>query len=120
MTEPVISHGESIKAGGGSLVVEVWSHGAMGGPPLHIHHHDDEAWHVLEGTLWFRFAGRTEQAPAGTTVFVPAGVAHTFGSEGQVRYLIMTTPRVRDLITALHEPGADNSTYRRFDSDVVE
>lgn len=105
---------------GPTFEIHEWAHGAMGGPPLHVHHHDDEAWHVLAGTLTFRFADRTEETPAGSTMFVPAGVAHTFGSPGNVRYLIIATPRIFQLIEALHEPGADNDTYRRFDSEVVE
>ena len=32
---------------------------------LHVHHGDDEAWHVLEGELTFRYSDRTETAGAG-------------------------------------------------------
>src|SRR3712207_7826677 len=39
---------------------------------------DDEAWHVLEGSLRFKFADGEVDAGAGTTVFVPAGVPHTY------------------------------------------
>jgi hypothetical protein len=39
-----------------------------------VHHSDDEAWHVLDGELAFRYTDRTETAGPGTTVFVPAGV----------------------------------------------
>jgi len=45
---------------------------------LHVHHADDEAWHVLKGELTFRYAGRSETVGPGTTVFVPAGIAHTY------------------------------------------
>jgi uncharacterized cupin superfamily protein len=47
-----------------------------GPPQLHVHHADDEAWHVLEGEVEFRFAGgRREAVGPGTTVFVPSGAS---------------------------------------------
>jgi mannose-6-phosphate isomerase-like protein (cupin superfamily) len=55
---------------------------------LRVHHLDDEAWHVLEGSLHFRFADRELDAPAGSTVFVPADLAHTYQAH-DARYLIV-------------------------------
>src|SRR5512134_2402992 len=86
---------------------------------LHVHHADDEAWHVLEGTLTFRLEDKEVDAPAGTTIFVPAGVPHDyFESQGPARYLILLTPRLRDLIAALEKAPreAHNDIMRRFDS----
>ena len=102
--------------------VKEWAHGPMDGPPLHVHHNGDEAWHVLDGTLRFRYADRTEQAPAGTTVMVPAGVAHTYGSDADVRYLIIATNEIFDLIEALHAPdaGDEAAIYRKYNSEIVE
>jgi len=42
-----------------------------------VHRSDDEAWHVLEGRLRFRFADFEVDVGPGTTVFVPAGVGAT-------------------------------------------
>ena len=77
-TEPIVAGPGSpaIAAVGTSLVVHEWTE--SGPSYLHVHRSDDEAWHVLEGSLRFRFADREVDAPAGTTVFVPAGVAHTY------------------------------------------
>ena len=44
--------------------------------PFHVHHADDEAWHVLAGSLRFRVGAETVDAPAGTTVFVEKGTPH--------------------------------------------
>jgi mannose-6-phosphate isomerase-like protein (cupin superfamily) len=66
----------AIAALGTSLVVHEWTE--SGPSYLHVHRSDDEAWHVLDGSLRFRFADHEVDAPAGTTVFVPAGVAHTY------------------------------------------
>jgi quercetin dioxygenase-like cupin family protein len=110
-----------IDATGHSFDVREWS--GSGPPYLHVHHADDEAWHVLEGTLTFRFGDRTVEAPAGTSVFVPAGVAHTYyEADGPTRYLIIMPPRLRDLIAALHgAPVGDHAGIaRRYASEIVE
>ena len=94
-----------------------------GPPQLHVHHEDDEAWHVLEGTIEFRFAdGRREVAEAGTTVFVPAGAAHTYVTSDDARYLIVLTPQLAALIGELHTAPADQhaEVYRRHASELLE
>lgn len=65
-----------LNAAGTSLVIREWTE--PGPSYLHIHRADDEAWHVLEGSLRFRFVDGTIDAGVGTTVFVPAGLAHTY------------------------------------------
>jgi mannose-6-phosphate isomerase-like protein (cupin superfamily) len=126
--EPIIAQAaERIAASGARVAVHEWRHGEGGGPALHTHHDDDEAWHVLAGVLRFRFAERTFDASAGATVFVPAGVAHTFHNPGpgEARYLIITTPRVLALIDALHSqlattPEAIADIWLRHRSEIVE
>lgn len=90
---------------------------------LHVHHSDDEAWHILDGELTFRYSDRTETAIAGKTVFVAAGVAHTYTAAPGARYLIILTPRLSGLIAALQsdrDPTHQHEIYRRFDSDLLE
>ena len=129
MTQPIIvparqARTESqprIAATGQSFDIHEWS--GSGPDYLHVHHADDEAWHILEGTLTFRFSDRTVEAPAGTTVFVPAGVAHTYyEATGPTRYLIILTPRLRELIAALHAaPYTEHKAItRKFASEIVE
>lgn len=126
MKHAIVSTDGTAELAGAGFEIREWSHGPNEGPRLHIHHSDDEAWHVLEGTLRFRFADRTIDAGAGTTVMAPAGVAHTYGNPGpgDVRYLIITTPRVFALIDALHAEGSTPDAFgeisRRYDSEVLE
>ena len=111
----------SISATGRSFDIHEWS--GSGPDYLHVHYADDEAWHVLEGTLTFRFRDKQVEASAGTTVFVPAGVPHSyFEAQGPTRYLIILTPRLRDLISALHAAPREqhNAIMRRFESEIVE
>lgn len=108
-------------ASGNSFEVHEWR--GSGPATLHVHHSDDEAWHVLEGELTFRYADRTETVGAGGTVFVPAGVAHTYTAGSDARYLIILTPRLSALIAALQEdrhPSRQHEIYRRFDSELLE
>ena len=111
----------SFSAIGTSFSIHEWR--GSGPAILHVHHSDDEAWHVLEGQLTFRYADRSETVGPGTTVFVPAGIAHTFSAGEGARYLIILTPKLSALIAALQtdrDPAHQHEIYRRFDSDVLE
>jgi uncharacterized cupin superfamily protein len=120
--EPMISTLEAqASADGGSFCLRDWR--GSGPATLHVHHEDDEAWHVLEGKLRFSFANRSVEAGAGTTVFVPAGVAHTYEALEGARYLLILTPRLRDLIAELQnnrDPSAQAEIYHRYRSEVAD
>ncbi len=129
MTDPIIVPGiqsradgqPPISATGQSLAVHEWR--GSGPDYLHVHYADDEAWHILEGTLTFRFADKRVDAPAGTTVFVPAGVPYAyFVANGPARYLIIMTPRLSELISALQAAPREqhNAIMRQFESEIVE
>ncbi len=129
MTQPILvpdkqarAEGQQpIAAAGQSFEIHEWR--GSGPSYLHVHHSDDEAWHVLEGTLTFRFSDKEIEAPAGTTVFVPAGVAHAYyAAAGPTRYLTIMTPRLRAPIAALQGAPREqhNAIMRRFESEVLE
>src|SRR5690349_11026126 len=129
MPEPIIvanratrsSDQQALAAIGHSFDLYEWTGGGPG--YLHVHYADDEAWHILEGTLTFRFADRHVEATAGTSVFVPAGVPHDyFEASGPTRYLIILTPRLRALISALQEAGrAEHAAIlQKFESEILE
>jgi mannose-6-phosphate isomerase-like protein (cupin superfamily) len=92
--------------------------------PLHVHHADDEAWHVVSGALRFRFNDQVIVAQAGATVLVPAGVPHTFGNAGPdpSRFLIVLPPRLDQLITELHAGNRQDhaSIYQKYESQLLE
>lgn len=91
--EPIIIAGkggfdsfiESDGAAGNSFIIYEWE--GSGYDYLHVHYEDDEAFHILKGNLNFRFAGHNIEASEGTTVFVPAGVPHTYTAESNARYI---------------------------------
>jgi quercetin dioxygenase-like cupin family protein len=108
-------------ATGKSFSLHEWR--GSGPAVLHVHHSDDEAWHVLEGELHFRYSDGTQVVGPGTTIFVPAGKAHTYSAGHGARYLIVLTPRLRDLIAALQadrDPAHQKEIYQRFDSELLE
>jgi mannose-6-phosphate isomerase-like protein (cupin superfamily) len=90
---------------------------------LHVHHEDDEAWYVLEGTLGFRIGDETLTAPAGSAVLAPKGTPHTFWNEGpgEARYLLVMSPRTRALVEELHAgTGLDYAEiFRRHASELL-
>jgi mannose-6-phosphate isomerase-like protein (cupin superfamily) len=114
------SDSHPLAATGASFSVMEWR--GSGPRSLHVHHADDEAWHVLEGTLRFRFADREVDVPAGGTVYVPAGVPHTYTAL-DARYLIVLTPRLTALIDELQAAPAGTdyaALYRRYQSTLIE
>jgi len=90
--------------------------------PLHVHHADDEAWYVLDGTLGFRLGGDEIEAPAGVAVLARRGTPHTFWNTGPVpaRYLLVMTPRIAHLVEAIHQPGADvPALFAQHESEIL-
>lgn len=62
-------------------------------PPLHCHHHEDDAYVVLEGELTFRLGGEDRRVLAGDHVFLLRGVPHTFRVDSEhARWLELVTP----------------------------
>jgi mannose-6-phosphate isomerase-like protein (cupin superfamily) len=93
--------------------------------PLHVHHVDDEAWYVLEGVLRFRIGDDTREVGPGGAVLAPKGTPHAYGNarRGQpARYLLVMTPRIRALVQALHQPGADDyaAIFHAYDSELLD
>jgi quercetin dioxygenase-like cupin family protein len=56
------------------FVVEVAPHG---GPPLHVHHEQEESLHVLSGRFKVR-VGDEQVVERGGFVFMPSGLPHAF------------------------------------------
>ncbi|HEU4672605.1 MAG TPA: quercetin 2,3-dioxygenase [Candidatus Limnocylindrales bacterium] len=62
-------------------------------PPLHVHHHEDEAWYVLDGQMTFYVADEAHVATAGSFVYAPMGLPHTFTVDVEpTRVLVLSTP----------------------------
>jgi quercetin dioxygenase-like cupin family protein len=76
------------------VVSAVESHDVPGGgPPLHIHHREDETFQILEGEYEWTVGGKTFVAQKGATIFAPRGIPHNY------RYLGQTPGRLMCIIT---------------------
>lgn len=62
--------------------------GVLGGP-THVHHNEDEASYVLEGEVMVQVGDQLIQASAGTLIFKPKGIPHTFWNQSAARARIL-------------------------------
>jgi quercetin dioxygenase-like cupin family protein len=65
-----------------------------GGPPPHLHRHEDETFYVVEGECRILLADETVTARAGDFVSVPRGTVHRFHNHGAepMRMILTFTP----------------------------
>jgi quercetin dioxygenase-like cupin family protein len=77
------------------------------GSPLHVHHREDEWFYVIEGDLKLWVGGDVIDAPAGSFVYGPRDVPHTFTiSSPQARFLLVTEPAgFESFLRAMGQPA---------------
>ena len=135
MSSPIIARplaGQVLGKAADSFVIAEWEDpgGHADTPfliaPLHLHHHDDEAWYVLEGVLGVRRGDEVVEAHAGCGVLVPRGTPHTYWNpaEERCRYLLIMTPKIYALIEAIHAmPDRSrpklSELFRAYDSELL-
>ena len=85
------------------------------GPPLHRHNDADELIYVLEGELRVRLDAELRDAPPGSFVFIPKGLAHTWQNAGKspARLLGVLTPASPGL-EEFFERAAGIAEHRRL------
>ncbi len=66
---------------GTSLMVEQ-SNDYKGGPPRHIHHHQEELFYVVSGKYRVEIAGINYELGSGDSVFAPRGLPHSWALTG--------------------------------------
>ncbi len=77
---------------GGLFVIE-HTHLRPGGPPMHMHPHQEEWFYVMEGKVVFQVGEQRVQLAAGESILAPHAVPHTFSSmEPSSRLLIGFCP----------------------------
>lgn len=94
-----------------------------GGPPPHIHHREDEIFCVLEGEYEFLVGERTIRARAGSVVYGPRNVPHTFKNVGTTpaRMLAFVTPAgFEGFLKEVGEQATDGSSPPPFGQEEIE
>jgi quercetin dioxygenase-like cupin family protein len=78
---------------GNLSVFEQTGYTPKGGPPLHIHPHQDEYFYVLEGEYQFQAGEEMYYLSAGETIFLPRNIRHAFIQlTEKARVLVSYTP----------------------------
>jgi mannose-6-phosphate isomerase-like protein (cupin superfamily) len=131
LTAPPLA-GSTLGTEKNSFVIAEWRDaGGPSGPPrfiapMHLHHNDDEAWYVLEGALCVRVGDKDVEATAGSAVFVPRGTPHTYWNPGPgvLRYLLVMSPRIYELIQEIHAtkertPEVLRVLFQKYESELL-
>lgn len=61
------------------------------GPPLHVHHREDEAFYILEGDYLFEVDGKQMELHAGDFAWAPRDVPHCFQNIGSTTGRLLVT-----------------------------
>ena len=81
------------------------------GSPLHVHTREDEWFYGIEGELAFWVGEQRISAPAGSFVYGPRGIPHTFAvTSPEARFLLVAEPAgFENFMRALAEPARTRS-----------
>lgn len=79
------------------------------GSPLHVHRREDEWFYVIAGEVTFWVGGEVVVASAGSFVYGPRDIPHTFTvTSPQARFLLVTEPAgFEDFMRALAVPAEE-------------
>jgi mannose-6-phosphate isomerase-like protein (cupin superfamily) len=95
LVTPIITGKESA---GGLVILETVTPPRVG-PPLHLHHREDEVFYVVEGKFIFEYGGKQMEGGPGTHVFLPRDIPHCFQNIGENtgKMLVICQPAGVDL-----------------------
>jgi mannose-6-phosphate isomerase-like protein (cupin superfamily) len=124
----VVVHADSADTGASFSLIETGERVVEAGPPLHIHRDSAEAFFVLAGRYAMHLGDDEFECPAGSYVYVPKGMVHTFRTlDAGSRKLNLYTPAAMvgyfDGLAAGIAAGMDEADLdalaERFEMDVV-
>jgi len=75
-----------------------------GGPPLHIHPHQDEIFFIVQGEYLFQVGQDKHTLKAGDTIFLPRTVPHAFAQltdKGKMFFLFQPSGKMEDFFRAI-------------------
>jgi len=75
-----------------------------GGPPLHIHHSQDEIFYISQGSFLFQCADEKFSLQKGDMIFLPRGVPHAFAQltdTGKLLYFFQPAGKMEEYFRAL-------------------
>jgi quercetin dioxygenase-like cupin family protein len=98
-----------------------------GGPARHLHYHQDEWFHVLEGEFVFEVGRERMRLKPGDSLYGPRNVAHVWAFDGDAigRILIAFTPAgkmeafFREVTKANAMPMQDPALWRAHEMELL-
>ena len=97
-----------------------------GGPPLHLHHDQDEFWYVISGEYIFQIGSERYRAHSGDCLLGPRNIPHAYAFVGTSggKILIGFTPagRMEEYFERPRTPGvyvADAALYRAYGMELI-
>lgn len=96
----------AVDTGGQMTIVEI-TEPPNSQAPLHVHHREDEAFWILEGSATFEVGDQTIEAKAGDYLLGPRDIPHRFttGPSGCRMLFIFTPGGFEDLLRAISRPA---------------
>jgi quercetin dioxygenase-like cupin family protein len=108
----------------GALTAFVTTAAPGEGPPLHTHAAEDELLFVLKGTFRFQIADARHEGPAGSFVYIPRALAHTWqniGDRPATMFIVVSPSGMERFFERFseHAGGASPAeSFRRIGSEV--
>ena len=97
-----------------------------GGPPLHVHPHQDETFYVLEGEFIAEVGGKRFNLHPGDSVCAPRNIPHVWAcvGNGTGKMIIAFTPAGKmepffNKVSATHAPLQDAALFRDHDMELL-
>ena len=88
----------------GDLTVFEYRGNESGGPPLHVHSHQDEIFFIVQGEYLFQVGNDKHTLKAGDTIFLPRTVPHTFAQltdNGKMFFLFQPSGKMEDFFRTI-------------------
>lgn len=94
----------SSKDSDGKLTVFEYIGNVKGGPPLHIHHKQDEIFFIVDGEYTFKVGEDIHYLKQGDTIFLPRKVPHAFAQtseKGKMFFMFQPSGKMEDFFRVL-------------------
>lgn len=96
-------------SGGALLIVEIAHHG-KGGPARHLHHNQDEWFHVIEGEYILEVGDERYRLGPGDSAFGPRGVQHGWvhvtDGPGRITFVVAPAGRLEEFFYEITKADA--------------
>ena len=121
-----ISFKTSPRETSGNLFMIEHSNLLAGGPPLHVHHAQDEWFYVMEGEVLFQVGEKRVRLKAGDSVLAPRKISHGWAAVGATpgKMLIAFTPagKMEQFFQEIAHGKVnmmDADLFRRYDMELL-